>query len=205
MTALRTLLCLVFAFSALGLPMAAHSQGLAAAGDRSLLSNIWYPTNSRSSLGLSVGPSQRGMRCGSTALLCDNTDRAAQLYAGAMVGNFWGVELGYADSGRLAGAGGESRAQGLNLSLVGKAPLSRSLGVFGKLGTTYGRTDTSIMGGGPTAGADQGFGLSYGAGMSFAFTPRLSATVEWDSNDFRFAGNGRDPVRSTSLGLRYRY
>jgi OmpA-OmpF porin, OOP family len=29
--------------------------------------------------------------------------------------------------------------------------------------------------------------------------------VEWESNDFRFAGGGRDPVRSTSLGLQYRY
>ena len=48
-------------------------------------------------------------------------------------------------------------------------------------------------------------GLSYGAGVSYDFTPRLSATLEWDSNDFRFASGGRDPVRSTSLGLQYRY
>jgi hypothetical protein len=51
---------------------------------------------------------------------------------------------------------------------------------------------------------DQGFGLSFGGGISYDFTPRLSARIQWDSNDFRFA-NGRDPVRSTSLGLQYRY
>ena len=58
---------------------------------------------------------------------------------------------------------------------------------------------------GIAAGSEQGFGLSYGAGVSYDFTPRLSATLELDSNDFRFAGGGRDPVRSTSLGLQYRY
>jgi len=44
-----------------------------------------------------------------------------------------------------------------------------------------------------------------GAGVSYDFNPRISATLQWDSNDFRFAGTGRDPVRSTSLGLQIRY
>ena len=60
-----------------------------------------------------------------------------------MVGNYWGVEVGYLDLGRIAREGGKTRAQGLNLSLVGKAPLASSFGVFGRLGTTYGRTETS--------------------------------------------------------------
>ena len=59
-----------------------------------------------------------------------------------MVGNYWGVEIGYLDLGRIAREGGKTRAQGLNLSLVGKAPLASSFGVFGRLGTTYGRTET---------------------------------------------------------------
>ncbi len=144
------------------------------------------------------------MDCGGTAFVCDRTDRAVKLSAGTMPGDFWGVELGYLDLGRIARAGGTTRAQGLNFSLVGKAPLGR-LNLFGKLGTTYGRTEsltaasTAIPG-----GSGHGLGLSYGAGLSFDFTPRLSATLEWDSNDFRFVG-GRDQVRSTSLGLQYRY
>ena len=122
-----------------------------------------------------------------------------------MIGKFWGVQVGYLDTGRMPGVATESRAQGLNLALVGKASLAHSLGVFGKVGTTYARTETSALGGSPVPGSEQGFGLSYGAGVSFAFTPRLSGTLQWDSNDFRFAGGGRDPVRSTSLGLQYRY
>lgn len=199
MSAFRDLLCLVSAASALALPMVAQAQS---AGS---LSSTWqanwqpYP---RSSLGLHLSRSQPGLPCGATALTCDASTPAAQLQAGAMVGKYWGVELGYADSGRLLR---ERHTQGLNLSLIGKAPLGESLGVFGKFGTTYGRGDTSIMGAGPALGADSGFGLSYGAGLSLTLTPRLSATIEWDSNDYRLRGSSRDPVRSTSLGLQYRY
>jgi hypothetical protein len=38
--------------------------------------------------------------------------------------------------------------------------------------------------------------------VSWDFTPRLSATFEWGSYDLRAPGG---PVRSTSLGLQYRY
>jgi len=194
MQAFRTFLCLVMG--------AASAQAADVAPIT--LSNVWVPVG-RSSLGLSIGRSQSLLPCGSTALLCDSSDRASRLYANAMIGRFWGVELGYVDMGRIGFAGGERWAQGLNLSLVGKAPLAQSLDVFGKLGTTYGRAETSILGGSAAPASDQGFGLSYSAGVSFAFTPRLSATLVWDSNDLRLPGGNRDPVRSTSLGLQYRY
>jgi OOP family OmpA-OmpF porin len=208
MAALRTLLCLVFAAAAsLAQPVSAQTQpGGAGASATDSSHNSWWPAGGHSYLGLNLGRSHYNLPCGNIALLCDDTDRSVQLYAGRMIGNFWGVELGYLDMGRIARAGGETRARGLNLSLVGKAPLGRSFGVFGKVGTTYGRTETSALASsGLAAGSANGFGLSYGAGVSFDFTPRLSATVEWDSNDFRFSGTGRDPVRSTSLGLQYRY
>ena len=62
--------------------------------------------------------------------------------------------------------------------------VGRTFGVYGKLGTTVGRPATSVMGasGAPAAGFERGFGLSYGAGVSVAFTPRLSATpaaIRW--------------------------
>lgn len=207
MVVLRPLLCLLFAAAALTVPVAAQvvvdSDGSPAVGTPPR--GAWLP-GGKSYLGLNLGRSRYNISCGTTALLCDDTDRSTQFYAGTMIGNFWGVELGYLNMGRIARAGGETRAQGLSLSLVGKAQLMRSLGVFGKVGTTYGRSETSALAASSiTTGSGQGFGLSYGAGVSFDFTPRLSATLEWDSHDFRFAGGGRDPVRSTSLGLQFRY
>jgi len=185
---------------------AAALLGGAPAGAQTDSGSTAWPALNRAYLGLSLGQSDYRTSCASTLLPCDDKDTSVSLYAGSMLGNFWGVELGYINMGRVDRAGGSTKAQGLNLSLVGSAPLGRSFGVFGKLGTTYGFTDVSAAAGsGVTGGSDNGFGLSYGAGVSYDFTPQLSATLGWDSHDFRFAGTGRDAVRSTSLGLRYRY
>lgn len=209
MATLRTPLGFVFALAAaLVSPVWAQTQPQAPTGPGlSNLRSSWLPGTSRSYLGLNLGRSNYQLPCGSIALLCDDTDRSMRLYAGTMLGNFWGVELGYLDTGRVARLGGVAGAQGLNLSLVGKAPLARSIGVYGKVGTTLGRGETSAFAGSGVRapGFERGFGLSYGAGVSVAFTPRLSATLEFESNDFRFAGSVGDPVRSTSLGLQYRY
>ena len=203
MAAPRTLLCLVFAAATLALPVAAQTQPASGGADKP---RIWLPGPGRSYLGLNVGRSRYNLPCGSASLLCDDTGQSVQFYAGTMLGDFWGVELGYLNMGRLARVGGEAQATGFNLNLVGKAPLGHSFGVFGKLGTAYGRTESSILAGSAIAGgADHGFGLSYGAGVSFDFTPRVSATLAWDSNDLRFGGSARDPVRATSLGLKIRY
>ena len=166
----------------------------------------FLPAQGRGYVGLSLGRSRYSAPCGATSFNCDSTDNSVQISAGNMVGNFWGVELAYIDMGRISRGGGTTKAQGLNLSLVGKAPIWQSIGVFGKIGTTYGRTETSaLLGSGMNNGSDRGFGLSYGAGVSYDFTPRLSATLAWDSHDFQFAGSSRDAVRSTSLGLQYKY
>jgi opacity protein-like surface antigen len=158
----------------------------------------------RSYLGLNIGRGQLDTSCAATALVCENKDRPATLYAGTMFSSHWGAEFAYVDTGPFWRGAAESRAQGLNLSVVGRYRVAPSLGVFGKLGTTYGRTDTSMMGNAAASGPDQGFGLSFGGGVSYEITPRLSATLEWDSRELRFA-NGREPVRSTSLGLQWRY
>lgn len=199
MAAVRVALCVVFAAaSALCRPAAAQTAPASS-------STPWFGSG-RGYIGLSLGRAHYGVSCGGTALLCDKNDRSWKITAGAMTGNYWGVELGYLDLGRINRAGGTTRAQGLNFSLVGKAPVAQQFSVFGKLGATYGRTETgSVAGSGITAGTERGLGLAYAAGVSWDFTPRWSATLEFDSHDFRFSSGGRDPVRSTNLGLQYRY
>ncbi len=197
---------LLVPFLAASLSFSAFAQAPATSPQDSATARSLLPAKGRGYVGLSLGPSRFSTHCGVTTLNCDSSDNSVQISAGSMLGNFWGVELAYLDMGRISRGGGTTRAQGLNLSVVGKAPLWQSLGVFGKIGTTYGRTETSaLLGSGVNNGTDRGFGLSYGAGVSYDFTPRLSATLAWDSHDFRFAGSGRDPVRSTSLGLQYKY
>ena len=155
----------------------------------------------RNYLGLNIG---RGLEtnCPAAQLFCESRDRSAQVYAGTMFDKHWGAEVGYVDTGRFLRSTSDVRAQGLSLSVVGRAQLLPSVGVFGKLGTAYGHSDTSVMGNTGASGPDQGFGLAYGGGFSYRFSPRLSAQLEWDSYDLRVGGG---PVRSTSLGLQFRY
>ncbi|HUR90047.1 MAG TPA: outer membrane beta-barrel protein [Ramlibacter sp.] len=152
-------------------------------------------------LGLNLG---RGIEtnCPAAMIICDSRDRSAQLFAGTMFDKNWGAEVGYVDSGRVLRPMGDARTQGLSFTVVGRTQLLPSVGVFGKLGTAFGRSDTSVMGNSGTSGPEQGFGLAYGGGLSWDFSPRLSAKFEWDSYDLRM-GNG--PVRSTSLGLQFKY
>ena len=101
--------------------------------------------------------------------------------------------------------GGRTKAQGVNLSLIGRAPLSEQFDVFGKVGTTYGRTRTNGFQGFDVAtGKDDGFGLSYGLGVRWNFTPQWSAVLEWERHRFHFA-DGRNDVDLTSVGVQYRF
>src|SRR3569832_274073 len=194
--------------SAIALLAACLASTVASAQDDKVSASFSAPhgfelAGTRNYLGSNLG---RGFldttQCASTVLFCDSRDRSSQLYAGTMFSKHWGAELGYLDTGRVAATLGESRTQGLSLSLVARTRILDSLAVFGKVGTAYGRSDTSVMGNSAAPGAEQSFGLAYGGGLSWNFSPRLSATFEWGSYDLRLPGG---PVRSTSLGLKYSY
>jgi opacity protein-like surface antigen len=136
-------------------------------------------------------------------LTCDSNQPAAQFQTGTMFGKFWGAEISYSNASRVGRLAGDAPAQGLTFSLLGRTQLTPSIGLYGKAGTTYGRGDPAA----PALGmaGRNGFGLAFGAGLSYDVTPRLSATLQWDSVDVPMTIGGRDPVRSTSLGLKYRY
>ena len=168
---------------------------------------MWLPGPGRSYLGFNLGRSRYNLPCGSATLLCDDTDRSVQLYAGKMIGDFWGVELGYLNMGRVARLGGETSATGLNLSLVGKAPLGHSFGVFGKVGTTYGRAESSALAGsGDCARLGTRLRPVLWRGCELRLqSPRAVGHPGMGQQRFPFCRDGRDPVRSTSLGLQIRY
>lgn len=156
-------------------------------------------------IGFNAGKSNFSLNNG-VGFSSEKRDNAYNLYAGSYFSNNFGVELGYIDLGRISRAGGSTKAHGFNLSLVGKVPLGTSFNLLGKVGTTYGRTSTSsAFGSGIAAGSENGFGLSYGVGAEFMFNPALSAVLQYDEHDFKFAGSGRNRVAATTVGLRYRF
>lgn len=169
-------------------------------GSRATSASPTLQYSGRSQLGLG-GSRMRQAACVPNPLFpCELPEGPGYAYAGSMLGNHWGVELGYLSIGG-ADRSGAARTQGLNLSLVGRLPVAQSVGLFGRVGTTYGRPDAPAA----LAAGEGGFGLSYGAGLSLDFSPALSATLGFDSHGLRMPGSARDTVRATSLGLSYRY
>lgn len=156
--------------------------------------------------GFNAGQSDYSVGNGAGNFGSDRKDTAYNIYGGTYFNNNFGVELGYTDFGKINRGGGETEAEGINLSLVGRLPLSNSFNLLGKIGTTYGHTKVSANpASGIATGTESGFGLSYGIGAEYLFTPQWSAVVQYDEHDLKYAGSGRDRVSATTVGLRYRF
>lgn len=168
-------------------------------GDYSLL-----PWTRRGYVGLSIGKPEFQGSCGS-GFGCDDADARVHLYTGGFVNDWLGAEIGYQHEGEMDRAGGQTRAEGINLSLVLHAPLGQ-FHVYGKLGGLWGRTKVSAD---PLAGVATGketdWGEAYGVGVGFDFTPNSGVVLEWARNRYRFPGGGREDIDATSLGYVYRF
>ena len=170
------------------------------------LADPWAPQTSAGPdrIGLQPSSSQFTIGCGTSLLPCDT--QAAALQAREPSAFQWNVELSQLRLGTTDRLSPGSGREGLSLSLVGRQPLFGSrFSVYGKLGTTYGAPDQSTGLPPALAGADSAYGVSFGAGVSMAVTPRLSATLGLDSHELRLGGGGREAVRAVGLGLQYRY
>lgn len=133
---------------------------------------------------------------------CDDPSVGGKIYVGGKFNHWLGMELGYANFGKMDRSGGQTKSQGVNLSLVGTLPLSETFKAFGKVGTTYGWTDIDADVG--RTGDDKGFGLSYGAGLGYDISPTTQVVVEWDRHDFNYVG-GDAAVDMYSVGMKFRF
>lgn len=159
-------------------------------------------------IGLSVGSSDFSKPSNGFGIF--NNDQRATSYNISM-GNYvfspnFGMEVGYTDFGSVNRAGGTTKIDGINLSLIGRLPMSSSFNLLGKVGTTYGRTEVSSSpASGVTAGSERGFDWSYGIGAEVLLTPQWSGVLQYDEHTVKFPGGSSDRVSAASLGLRYRY
>ena len=157
-------------------------------------------------IGFNIGQSNLKLNNGNGAFGFERSKNVYNLYGGSYFNDFIGLEVGYADFGRINRGGGQTKADGFNVGVVGKLPLAPSFNLLGRLGTTYGRTDVSSnIASGVVAGKETGWGGSYGIGAEFLFNPELSAVLQYDEYNLKFAGGNRDKINTTSLGLRYRF
>lgn len=190
-------------FSATVLAVAALTVG---AGAQAQMSNYALYGPGSGYVGLNIGQSDYSLDNGLGGFGSDRHKTAYNLYTGSFVNQNFGLELGYTNFGKISRAGGETHAEGVNLSLVGRAPVSPQFNLLGKLGTTYGWTDVSALPAtGIASGDEKGFGVSYGLGAEYVFSPQLSAVLQYDEHRLKFSNTGRDRISATSLGLRYRF
>lgn len=192
----RNLSATVLAVAALAAGASAQAQS----------SNYSLAAPGASYVGVNVGKSDFSVGNGNGLFSSDKKDTAYGINAGSYINNNLGMELGFTDFGKINRAGGTTKAQGFNLSMVGRLPLSPQFNLLGKLGATYGRTDVSASpASGVVSGKENGFGVSYGLGAEYAFNPQMSAVLQYDAHDMKFAGAGRDRVSATTVGLRYKF
>ncbi len=159
-------------------------------------------------MGLNAGQSDFSRVNNGTGLFgSDKNTTAYNIYAGSYFNNkTMGFELGYIDFGSINRAGGRTKADGINLSLIGRMPISGAFNLLGKVGTLYGRTDvSSAAGSGITASSETGFDWTYGVGAEYAFNPQWSGVLQYDEHFLKFSNSGRDRITNLALGARYHF
>lgn len=194
---------MVLITAAMVLSAAAQAQSSNVSGAAS--GSSWYNPSGSRYFGLNVGRSNYAGNCGLGAFTCEDTATAYNVYSGSMWNKNVGLELGLADFGKIDRNGGTTKAYGFSAKAVGVMPLSESVSGFAKLGTLFGKTKvTADSGSGVATGSDDGWGASYGLGLSLDITPQLAGVLEWEQSHMKFAGN-RDHINFTSVGLKYRF
>jgi hypothetical protein len=164
------------------------------------------PYTRKGYVGINVGRSSFKNGCGNGLYGCDNPDVGMSVYTGGLVNEWFGVELGYMHTGTAHRAGGDTSAQGVNMSLVARAPMG-PVNVFAKGGAVYAQTkvSTGVLSDVPS-GKRSGFGGIYGAGVGYDFTPVSGVVLEWSRSELRFPGvDDRQSVDTASVGYVHRF
>jgi len=165
----------------------------------------WLPYTTSGYVGLAVGNGKLDTNC-LPGLSCDDPTGAVHVFTGGMFTPYVGLQLGYFRLGDADRNGGTTKVSGVNLVLTGVAPVATNFSLVGRIGTTYGWTDTSVGFAVPAAaGSRNGFGASYGAGVSWDVTRNWSATLDWDRHNLKYAGDERKNTDIATVGFKYRF
>jgi OmpA-OmpF porin, OOP family len=163
----------------------------------------WIPYTSYGYVGASVGRTNYDLG-GCIAFSCDDQATGFKLYTGGRFSRYVGIELGYVNLGDADRNGGEIKAQGANLSLVGNIPLGDNFNIFGKVGGIYSWTKTSSFVPAVRAGKEDGLGLSYGLGMQYDINRSFAVRADWDRYRLKYVGQ-REDADLFSVGVVFKF
>ncbi len=165
----------------------------------------WLPYTTSGYVGISGGNAEIDGPC-VAGQVCEDPDSAFQVYIGGKFSPYFGIQLGYLQLADAERNGGKTEVKGLNLVLTGTIPLGTSFSVNGRAGGTYGWTKTSVGTGVLAASGDEdGFGPSYGVGVSWDFNRNWSLSLDWDRHQLKYIGGAKNDTDITALGIKYRF
>jgi OmpA-OmpF porin, OOP family len=154
-------------------------------------------------VGISAGVAELNVDCVAGAP-CDLDERHIRVHAGGRFNNIFGGEVAYLDFGDFTRGGGDTKARGLNFSLLAGIPIGTNSSVFGKLGLGYTRTSVSGNVPGFQTGTARGWGPSVGIGAQLALTPNWAVRGDLDRYRFRLP-EGRNNMDALTLGVQYSF
>jgi opacity protein-like surface antigen len=158
--------------------------------------------------GISAGQAKFRDQCSRTITQfeCDDQDTAWKAYFGGQFNRIVGMEFGYTDFGRINAGTGNVEAYAIPVTVTLGSPIGERFRVFGKVGGLYSRTDVrvSILDADDRSGSDNGFGWTYGAGLTFAVAPNIDLRADWDRHRMDFVRGERD-VDMLSAGVNFRF
>ncbi|NUW73068.1 outer membrane beta-barrel protein [Vibrio mediterranei] len=172
--------------------------------DSDAFSSHWY-------LGGKLGVMKYQNACEEWAVDCDGTDVALGGFIGYQVWQHWGLELGYLDFGEAKALYPEGSKvnqyagsmSGIEMSVVGRIPVTDNLDAFAKAGTLYWQGKNS----GPTRTlTDDGWAPTAGVGLEYHFSNHWAGRVEYQyvnalGSDKLGGSNGH----LATLGIVYRF
>jgi OOP family OmpA-OmpF porin len=154
-----------------------------------------------------------------TSISDDNRDTGFKVYAGYQFNKNFALEGGYFDLGKFgftantSGPGtlnGNIKISGVNLDVVGTAPINERFSVFGRIGINYAdaKDSFSVTGAVPLANpspSKHDTNYKFGLGIQYAFSPVLAMRAEAERYRVNDAVGNKGDVDLWSLGLIYRF
>jgi OmpA-OmpF porin, OOP family len=152
--------------------------GFASAASAQMMSNTY--------IGAGVGSTNIKLDSGDFSGVSskDESDTGFKIFAGYRFNPSWAAEVAYANLGDSAvtfpGGTGKGEASSWSAAAVYTLPLTRGFSLLGKLGASFNKFEGSFTGAGGGSSTKNKTDLLWGIGASYAFSPRVSARLEWE-------------------------
>lgn len=147
--------------------------------------NVMLAPSTWAASGGYIGASLGSASVDDPAGLVDDSDTGVKLFGGFRLNNNFAVEAFYADFGDPEtfsfGSLSSEEITGFGVQIVGIAPLSNQVELFGKLGLISWDEDYKIDG--SVTFSDSGTDLTYGFGATFHVNDMVSIRGEWEFYD----------------------